>query len=548
LPELLIFTEVMVLPPVVQSQPEEAPPQKKWRIYLRNTAYIIAALLIFLFSLDLMISALQHVGKSITDVIILATANPFTGLFIGLLVTAIIQSSSATTSMVVALVATGSISLPGAVPIIMGANVGTTITSTIVSLSFITKKKEFKRAVAAGTYHDFFNILTVVILFPLEYYFGFLSGVSQFLANFFFVQPHASSVAHRSWLDTLFNPVIEFLVKNIPNNFWTVVIAIGLLFSSILFFRKIITNILGLTSPDRFQHFFFKNTLKSFGWGLLTTAAIRSSTVTTSLVVPLVAKKIVKLKAATPFILGANIGTTITAFIASSFNSNAAISIAIAHFLFNFIGVSIFLPIPYVKEIPIKLADRLGRMTLRYRLVGFSYLLMTFFVIPFSLIFLSRNLVEVQEAIYVKSDTKNMTTFSVLLQQYESSQFSHWSATAQETNDPNIISVYRKKNILIIGNELFELNKPGFCKEGEDENGNYRQCLVQRLPSFQLNGLEAQQVFVFEKKWFDKNKNDTLALRTYVSATTNIIMKKEIKTVSTGIILYQEEIKKLVKR
>jgi sodium-dependent phosphate cotransporter len=130
--EVLIFTDSMVLPPVVQSEPTTAPPPQKWRVYLRNTAYIITALLIFLFSLDLMIAALQHAGRSITDVIILATANPFAGLFIGLLFTAIIQSSSATTSMVVALVATGSISLQGAVPIIMGANVGTTITSTIV--------------------------------------------------------------------------------------------------------------------------------------------------------------------------------------------------------------------------------------------------------------------------------------------------------------------------------------------------------------------------------------------------------------------------------
>ncbi|MBK8291849.1 MAG: Na/Pi symporter [Flammeovirgaceae bacterium] len=88
-----------------------------------------------------MIASLQHLGKDAADIILLATSNPFTGLFIGLLVTALMQSSSATTAMTVALIASGSISLHGAVPIIMGANVGTTITSTIVSLGFITKKK-----------------------------------------------------------------------------------------------------------------------------------------------------------------------------------------------------------------------------------------------------------------------------------------------------------------------------------------------------------------------------------------------------------------------
>src|SRR5882757_8823707 len=173
--------------------PEPAPvTQVSWKVVVRNTAYILGALLIFLFALELMLSSLQHLGNTVAETIILATSNPFTALFIGLLITAIIQSSTATTSMTVALVASGSLTLESAVPIIMGANVGTTITSTIVSLGFISKKKEFRRAVAAGTYHNFFNLLTVVILFPLEYYFHFLSHLSQEIANAFFKQPVGS--------------------------------------------------------------------------------------------------------------------------------------------------------------------------------------------------------------------------------------------------------------------------------------------------------------------------------------------------------------------
>lgn len=99
-----------------------------------------------------MVSSLQHIGKSAAETIIQATSNPFTALFIGLLITAMIQSSSTTTALVVALVASGSITLESGIPIMMGANVGTTITSTIVSLGFINKKKEFRRAAAAGTY------------------------------------------------------------------------------------------------------------------------------------------------------------------------------------------------------------------------------------------------------------------------------------------------------------------------------------------------------------------------------------------------------------
>lgn len=352
-----------------------------WKIYLRNTAYIVGTLFIFLLALDMMISSLQHLGANAADTILLATSNPFTALFIGLLVTAIIQSSSATTSMVVALVASGSITIQAAVPIIMGANVGTTITSTIVSLGFITRKKEFRRAVAAGTYHDFFNILTVLILFPLEYYYGFLSGISQAIANTFFHQPVAR-VGEVSFLGSGLGGLISQVVGWIDNGLVLILLSFALLFGSILLFRRVLSGILGLGTQDRVQRFFFKSPLQSFGWGLVITAAIRSSTITTSLVVPLVAKKVVRLKGVVPFILGANIGTTITAFIAAISNSNIAISIAIAHFLFNFIGVLLFTFIPYVNSVPVRLAKGLGRLTMRYRLAGFVYILLTFFFYP----------------------------------------------------------------------------------------------------------------------------------------------------------------------
>jgi sodium-dependent phosphate cotransporter len=368
--------------PAAQPRPQAI----HWKEIFRNLLYFLLALAIFLFTLDLMIASLQQLGEEATDLIALATANPFTGLFIGLLVTALIQSSSATTSAVVALVASGSVSLSAAIPILMGANVGTTITSTIVSLGFITNKKEFRRALTIGSYHDFFNILTVAILFPMEYNFGLLSGLAQQIATQYFHEP----IHHTEPFSLLpgFAFLTQGIVQFINNGLVLAALSVMLLFSSILFFRKVLSNTLGFGSQERFRKFFFKSPLKSFGWGLLTTAAIRSSTITTSLVVPLVAKKTVKIRSAYPFILGANIGTTITAFMAALFNSNAAISIAISHLLFNLIGVLVFFPIPMLNQIPIKLAHGLGRLTIRYRLVGFLYLLLTFFVVPFTLIYL----------------------------------------------------------------------------------------------------------------------------------------------------------------
>ena len=376
--------------------------------------YILGAFLLFLFALDLMTSSLQHIGKNVAETILLATANPFTGLFIGLLITAMLQSSSTTTSLAVALVASGSITLQGAIPIIMGANVGTTITSTIVSLGFINKKKEFRRAVAAGTYHDFFNILTVVILFPLEYYYGFLSSVSEWISHLFFTPSLLREENHDTHFWFGFSPIIDFLIKRIPSAFLTIV-ALGLLFASILVFRRLISNLLKVNSPEAFSRYFFKNPLKSFMWGLVTTAAIRSSTITTSVVVPIVAKKIVKLKQAAPFIMGANIGTTITAFIAALINSNTAsvVSIAIAHFLFNFIGVLLFFPLPLLRKLPIGLASGMGGLTLKYRLVGFVYLLTTFFFLPFSLIYLNQDSTQTPNLEHKQNDSADKSSFSV---------------------------------------------------------------------------------------------------------------------------------------
>jgi sodium-dependent phosphate cotransporter len=242
---------------------------------IKVVLYIVAALLLFLFALELMTSSLQHLGKGAVQTIIQATSNPFAGLFIGLLITAMIQSSSTTSALAVAMVASGSLTIESAVPVIMGANIGTTVTSIIVSLAFINKKKEFKRAVSAGGYHYFFNVLTALVLFPLEYYYGFLSSLSVLIAGYFY-EPVAGQVSAplHIWPGT--GPVVSALVRLIPNGIVLIVLSFVLVFASILLFRKLISDLLKAGSPEAFGRFFFTNPLKSFLWGLLTTAAIRS--------------------------------------------------------------------------------------------------------------------------------------------------------------------------------------------------------------------------------------------------------------------------------
>ena len=83
-------------------------------------------------------------------------SNPITALVIGTIATALIQSSSTVTSIIVGLVA-GGLPVEIAIPMVMGSNIGTTITNTIVSLGHVRQGEEFKRAFAAATIHDFFN-------------------------------------------------------------------------------------------------------------------------------------------------------------------------------------------------------------------------------------------------------------------------------------------------------------------------------------------------------------------------------------------------------
>src|SRR5690606_36597419 len=146
---------------------------------------MLLAILLFIFAIDLLTVTMSHLNSEIAEGILLATRNPFISLIIGLLMTALIQSSSTVTASIVAVVASGILALEQAVPMVMGANIGTTLTSTRVSLSYIMSKKQFKRALSAGMLHDIFNIFTVIILLPLEIHFGFLSNIAVGIAGLF---------------------------------------------------------------------------------------------------------------------------------------------------------------------------------------------------------------------------------------------------------------------------------------------------------------------------------------------------------------------------
>ncbi|OEK05922.1 Na/Pi symporter [Roseivirga misakiensis] len=371
------------------------------------TVLFLLAVGLFLLAIELVSGSVLMLGKESVESILLVTSNPFIGLFIGLLATALLQSSSTVTAMTVAIVASGSLSLSNAIPIVMGANIGTTLTSTLVSLSFITNRNEFRKAISAGTIHDFFNIFTVLIVFPLEYYYGLLGYCATQLTSLIGGGGNGTGILNGS-VEIGYSRITDFLLGVLPQNVISVIIGLVLLFISIKFLSSVIYSQLIGRSKDRLKKYVFKDPYRSFGWGTLITASVQSSSITTSLIVPLVASGKVKLNNAFPFIMGANIGTTITALLAAFNRSDAAISLAFVHLLFNLIGVLIFLPFPIIRKIPVLIAYRFGTLTFDSRLFGFSYIIVSFFLLPFTLIYLSRNSAKEED---VKDEANQTTEF-----------------------------------------------------------------------------------------------------------------------------------------
>ncbi len=358
---------------------------------------LVMVLFIFLVSLNLMSGGFKLLGKDIAEQIITITSNPFVGLFVGLLATAIVQSSSTTTSMIVAIVASGALTLQNAIPMIMGANIGTSVTSTIVALGHIPKKTEFQKAISSATVHDFFNLIVVAILFPIEYFTGALSSTGAWIAHIFYSESIENTKMF-SLLGVTVKPAAKTIINVLGSNAAIVIpFSIGALFISLRAFSVMLRKILIGKSQENLEKYVFGNPIKSLVWGAGITAAVQSSSVTTSLVVPLVATDKVSLRRAFPFLMGANIGTTVTALIAAISQTEAALAVAICHLLFNLFGVFILFPVKSIRNIPIWLSETLGLYAGKRRLIGVAYIIITFFLIPFALIYSTSDFSTVKE-------------------------------------------------------------------------------------------------------------------------------------------------------
>ena len=350
---------------------------------------VVFSLYLFLLSIKLLGHSFKLFGKGFAEGMIEFTADPFVGLLMGIVATSLIQSSSTTTSIVVGLVAGGALSLETAIPVIMGANIGTTITNTLVSMGHITNRLEFRRALSASVVHDFFNVCAVVALFPIELKFHILARLATGLETRF---AGAGGLSLFNPLKAVLYPVIKTvdqLLSSVPYpSIVLMVVALLLMFVALGFLIRTIRSLVLDRVEVIIRTYLFRNDVLGMVLGLAMTAVVQSSSITTSVIIPLAGAGLITVRQIFPYTLGANLGTTMTAILAAMATQNhVAVTVSFAHLCFNILGILIFYPLRFI---PISLAHLVGARASESRasLVAFILIYLSLYFIPIAFILL----------------------------------------------------------------------------------------------------------------------------------------------------------------
>lgn len=319
-------------------------------------------------------------------------SNPFVALTASMLVTAMVQSSSFTTSLIITLVAAGQLDVETGVFCVMGANIGTSVTSTIAALGSVRIRRQFRRAFSAAIVHDFFNLLAVAVLFPIEWIVMAVTGRGPIARVTDFVSARLGLETGGKGADPvklITRPIVSLTESAVDLlglgaiGVGTVMAFLGvaLLLASLALMVANLKGALLQRLEGLFDKIFFRNDAIAYVTGAVTTVLVQSSSITTSLIVPLAGAGTVKLKRVFPYVLGANLGTTVTGLLAAAANpAPAAVSVALAHVTFNIAGAAIWYPL---RKVPITLAKRYAFLAAHKKRYALIYLLVVFGVIPF---------------------------------------------------------------------------------------------------------------------------------------------------------------------
>ena len=411
---------------------------KQRAVYLGQILLFISLLLgllyLFIISLDLLGSAFKILGGPTagrafreSDVL----NNPIAGLALGILATVLVQSSSTSTSIVVSMAGSEIITIDQSVPIIMGANIGTSVTNTIVAVSHIADREEFRRAFAGATVHDMFNMLSVLVLLPINIPSKFLQKWSEACVDTMSFGDKDEKVEILKKLTKPFSNLIirvnSKLITKIAKEedpeklaelerqsmlkdeccylFYDtgmsdaavgsilLIMSLVLLCFTLVMMVKLLTYLFQGRAGKVLHKAINLEFRRGYNWiagyililvGAGITICVQSSSVMTSVLTPLVGIGMLELKKMYPLTLGANIGTTVTAILAALATSNVqmAMTVALVHLFFNISGIMIWYPIPFMRHVPIRGATFLGDFTADHRWFPLVYIIIAFLCIP----------------------------------------------------------------------------------------------------------------------------------------------------------------------
>lgn len=338
--------------------------------------------------------------------------NPIAGLMVGVVVTALFQSSSSVTSIAVALASADALTVKQAIPVVMGANIGTCVTSTLVAFGQIGDRVQFERAMAAGTVHDIFNMMNVLVLLPIELIFHPLQRIAEAMSG-----TESGGATFKSPIDKITKPIIAEFVK-VDSSLQNAIAAgeknctsstkfyksgafensgmnddaIG----AILIVLGVVLLVLALWVLVKMLSFLFLGSTKklvkkvlSFNgyvtivFGFAMTFAVQSSSITTATFTPIAGLGVISLEQMYPLVLGANVGTTGTALLAAlAGGKKTGLALAFVHLWFNIFGILIWYPVPFMRNVIMGMARTLAHWCASWKMVAVGFIITVVILIP----------------------------------------------------------------------------------------------------------------------------------------------------------------------
>jgi len=397
--------------------------QQKKKRYKKNSLVVsdeIKAVLSLALSIFFFIASLEGVKNGFklifaewqVNILNMVTSDTaaITGLALGMLSTALVQSSSAvvaTTMVSMSGMVAGGLPLSAAikfgVPMILGANIGTTVTNTIVAFGIERGMtiEEFKETIPGVIVDDVYEALTITIFFALELSFGFISNMVLILGDFYtnvlqledFFAKFENSIIDIIIEEPIIVPMKNVLVRIIGPRaggiilfiFWFIVIIL-----SMNMITKGLEKVIELQWEERVKAA-FDNPIRGFFTGFTVTFLVGSSSIGSSLVIPFLATKVVDLKKAYPYLVGCNLATTVDLSQIYGYMAGGVTGMILgsAHVMLNLMALTLWLISP-LRFVPVMVSEWLGAKITQNKNVAFALLMwvvVVFFIVPIIIIY-----------------------------------------------------------------------------------------------------------------------------------------------------------------